>query len=97
MTTTESSANWSDWAIATDEQRVHFKTPLGHRAWSRICGSCGEGDFLQRKHKPMNESSGLIGSGFPSLPEPVVEGRKALRFRTPASRVHVCGAHAARR
>jgi hypothetical protein len=81
---------WSDWGEATALQRAHFKTLAGHRAWSRVCSGCGEGDFLERKQKPTNADRGLSGRGFPALPEAIPEGRKRRRFRTPPGRVHAC-------
>jgi hypothetical protein len=86
----ESPSLWSEWGEATDIQRAHFKTLAGHRAWSRVCGGCGEGDFLERKQKPTNVERGLRGRGFPVLPEPTEEGVKRRRFRTPPGRVHTC-------
>jgi len=82
---------WSGWAEATDLQREHFNTRATHRAWSRLCSGCGQGDFLERKQKPTNDDAGLRGRGFPVLPEPALaEGARRRRFRTPAHRVHVC-------
>lgn len=96
MTTASSPENgspslWSEWGEATDEQRTHFKTRATHRAWTRVCSGCGQGDFLARKRKPTNNDRRLRGRGFPVLPEPALEdGVARRRFRTPAHRVHVC-------
>jgi hypothetical protein len=81
---------WSPWAEAGELERARFETPITHRAWSRFCGGCGEGDFLQRKQKPRSESNALIGQGFPPLPERLDDKGHANRFRTPAGRVHIC-------
>ena len=88
--TDESPSLWSEWGEATDLQRNHFHTLPGHRAWSRVCSGCGQGDFLERKQKPTNVERVLRGRGFPVLPEPIEEGVKRRRFRTPPGRVHTC-------
>ncbi|HML98977.1 MAG TPA: hypothetical protein PKD75_10895 [Tepidiformaceae bacterium] len=81
---------WSEWAEATGPQRAHFNTLAGHYAWSRICSGCGEGDFLERRHKPVNDDPGLSGRRMPVLPVVIEEGARRGRFRTPAHRIHVC-------
>jgi len=81
---------WSAWAEATEIQREYFHARIGHRAWSRTCGGCGEGDYLARKHKPTNEESAQLGSRFPKLPEPIVEGVRPVKMKTPRGRAHTC-------
>ncbi len=81
---------WSEWAEATELQRAHFNTLAGHYAWSRICSRCGEGDFIERRQKPINQDSRLSGRRMPVLPEVIQEGTQRGRFRTPANRVHIC-------
>jgi hypothetical protein len=88
---TASESSWSDWEEATDLQREHFQTALGHKAWARTCGRCGEGDFVERKQKPTGSQTELRGRGFPRLPLALLEGTaRHTRFRTPAGRVHRC-------
>ncbi len=89
--TAQTPSNWSVWGEATELQRAHFKTLAHHRAWSRLCNGCGQGDFLERKQKPTSEDRVLQGRGFPVLPEPALhEGARSIRFRTPWGREHVC-------
>ena len=88
---------WSEWAEATDLQRAHFNTLAGHRAWSRVCSGCGEGDFIERRQKPANDDRGLSGRRMPVLPEVIEEGVKRGRFRTPAHRIHTCVKQASKR
>jgi hypothetical protein len=87
----DSKPLWSGWGPATVEQREHFATPAGRKAWSRVCGGCGQGDFVARKQKPSNASRVLQGRAFPALPEPVLEeGARRGPFRTPSKRLHLC-------
>lgn len=88
---------WSEWAEATDLQRAHFNTLAGHYAWSRVCSRCGEGDFIERRQKPVNSDSGLTGRRMPVLPEVIEEGARPGPFRTPANRVHICAKAAPKR
>jgi hypothetical protein len=81
---------WSEWGEATEPQRAHFNTLAGHYAWSRTCSGCGEGDFLERRHKPTTHDRGLSGRRMPVLPLVIEEGAQRGRFRTPAHRVHIC-------
>jgi hypothetical protein len=91
------ASTWSQWTEATDEQREYHATIEGHKAWSRICGDCGQGDYLERKQRPVGDGRSVQGRAFPVLPEPAVEEGKTRRaFRTPAGRVHVCHASRAR-
>ena len=90
MTQSPVPATWSTWTEATAEQRAHFKTLPQHKAWSRICDGCGEGDFLERKQRPTIGDHGLSGRGFPKLPQPTGEGVRNLPFRTPIGRRHTC-------
>ena len=88
--TTTAPATWSAWAEANDEQRTYFKTLAHHRAWSRTCGGCGEGDFIERKQMPTNPEQALAGRRIPVLPEVIEEGGRPGRYRAPAHRNHVC-------
>ena len=90
QTSTEAVSLWSPWAEATEMQRTYFKTEQTHYAWSRTCGGCGEGDFLERKQMPTNNDAGLRGRRIPVLPEVIAEGQRPGRFLTPAHRTHSC-------
>ena len=84
-------STWSDWAPATEEERAHFNLVANHRAWSRKCTNCGEGDLVQRKHIPTWNYIRLAGRGFPKLPLPTLEAnQRQPRFKTPTGRMHAC-------
>ncbi len=84
-------STWSAWGEATEAQRAHFSIETNHKAWSRICSKCGEGDLVERKHIPTGNHAGLAGQGFPPLPLPVLEAnQRQAKFRTPTGRVHSC-------
>lgn len=84
-------STWTEWGVATDEERAHFNVEMNHKAWSRSCTKCGEGDLVQRKHIPTGNHIRLVGQGFPKLPLPILESnQRQPRFRTPTGRVHSC-------
>lgn len=84
-------STFSAWAEATEEQRAHFGVPQFHRAWSRLCSVCGEGDLVQRKKVPSSNFAALVGHGFPPLPLPVLENnQRQPKFKTPVGGIHAC-------